>query len=59
MSESGIYVVHDFFLLMGIIQKLPLQTYFPRKINLSITSYGDLTRELVQTNSDIFTGFKH
>jgi hypothetical protein len=32
--KNEIHVVHDFFLLIGIIQKLTLQTYFPRKRNL-------------------------
>jgi hypothetical protein len=45
LSENGIYVAHDFLLLMEIIQKLALQTYFPRKRNLSVPSYGDHTKE--------------
>lgn len=45
VTEHGIYVVRDFFLLMGIIQKLTLQIYFARERNMSIPSYDDHTED--------------
>jgi hypothetical protein len=42
VAENEIYVVLGLYLLMGIIQKPTLQTYFSRKRILSTQGFGDL-----------------
>jgi hypothetical protein len=61
VSENGIYILYDLFLLMGIIQKLTLQTYFPRKRDLFIPDFGDVTipRNKFKLIANFFAGFEH
>jgi hypothetical protein len=61
VTENGIYILCDLFLLMGTIQKLTLQAYFPRKRNPSIPDFGNVTipRNKFRLIAHFFAGFEH